>query len=166
MSKKILLAIAALLVLIGYSKLDLSFLGNVLNPARVVDSRVSVAEPSDPELKEKCLDVVKAFKNGSSSRTKDAKRLGDLYVDLATLIELEGDNTVVKTTDEIRGANSLSGTMLRMNIKGDYPDLAQATNGVVVTAIGQDNIVLNAELRKRSAEAFMALAWACYEGSK
>lgn len=166
MSKKVLLAISVLLVLIGILKPDLSALQNVFGPSNVVVNNVNISEPTDPALKEQCRDVVSVFKNAGSSRHKDGKRLGDLYADLATLIELEGENTVVKSTDEIRQANSLSGVMLRMNIKGDYEDLSKETNEVIVAGIGSDNIILNSELRQKATESFRALAWACYEGAK
>lgn len=166
MNKKILLVIAAVLVLVGFFKPDFSSLTNVLKPSSVVVDNTTIVAPTDESLKNKCVAVVDAFKNGGSSRYKDAKRLGDLYVDLATLIELEGDNTVVKTTDEIRQANSLSGLMLRMNIKGEYDNLSVATNDIIVAGIGNDNVVLNADLRKKAVESFRALAWACYQGAK
>lgn len=165
MNKKVLLAIAAALVLVGFFKPDLSNLTNILNPVSVVDT-TTIDAPTDEVLKDKCASVISAFKAAGSSRYKDAKRLGDLYSDLATLIELEGENTVVKTTDEIRQANSLSGIMLRMNIKNEYDNLSAATNGVVVAGIGSDNIILNSELRKKAVDSFKALAWACYEGAK
>lgn len=165
MNKKVLLAIAAALVLVGYFKPDLSNLTNILNPVSVVDT-VPIDAPTDEVLKDKCDTVVNVFKGAGSSRYKDAKRLGDLYSDIAILIELEGEKTVVKTTDEIREANSLAGIMLRMNIKGEYDNLSAATNDVIVAGIGSDNIALNPDLRKKAAESFRALAWACYEGAK
>jgi hypothetical protein len=164
MNKKPLLVLAGILILLGYFKPDLSSINNLITPS-VINNQVVVTEPSDPELRSKCSDVIKALRS-SGSRHKDGRRLGDLCVDLSTLIKLEGDSSVIKTTDEIREANSLAGPMLRMNIKGDYPDLAGATNSVIVVAIGSDNIVLSPELRTKAAEAFEALAWAFYEGSK
>ena len=166
MSKKVLLVISVLLVLIGLLKPDLSALQNIFNPSKVVVNNVDITEPTDPALKEQCRDVIAVFQNAGSSRYKDAKRLGDLYADLANLIELEGENTVVKSTDEIRQANSLSGVMLRMNIKGEYEDLSKETNEVIISGIGSDNIILNGELRQKATESFRALAWACYEGAK
>lgn len=166
MNKKFLLILAGLLVAIGLLKPSIpSSLVNIFKPSAVVVDNQTIDEPSDPVLKEKCADVISALRT-SSSRSKDGPRLGNLYADLATLIELEGENTVVKTTDEIRQANMLSGTMLRMNIKGEYSNLAVATNGVIVAGIGLDNVILNTELRAKAVESFRALAWACYEGAK
>ena len=77
--------------------------------------------PESSELRDKCKLVKDIFEASSSKDKKqDARRLSDLCMDLATLVELDGDQEVVKTTEEIRQANSLSGAMLRMNIKGKY----------------------------------------------
>jgi len=113
-----------------------------------------------------CKPVIDALKNGPSSRTKDAQRLSDLYMDLATLKELDGDNEVVKTTEEIRQANSLTGLMLRLNIKGSYPGLGEASQSFIASQIGDDVVTLDNDLRTKSVNAFKALAWACNEGSK
>ena len=96
----------------------------------------------------------------------NAVRLRDLYLDLAQLITLDGDDLVIKNTEEIRQANSLAGVMLRLDIKGKYTDLASTCNDLIVTAIGDDNINLSPELRTKAVEAFKALAWGCNEGSK
>ena len=101
-----------------------------------------------------------------SGAKSDAKRLRDLYLDLAKLVELDGENEVVKSTEEIRQANSLAGVMLRLDIKGKYPDLAKEAKEVVVAAIGDDQILLSKELRAKAVEGLNALAWACNLGSK
>jgi hypothetical protein len=49
---------------------------------------------------------------------------------------------------------------------GKYPDLAEACNSVVVAGIGDEDIVLDKETRKKAVDTFKALSWACYEGSK
>jgi len=56
--------------------------------------------------------------------------------------------------------------MLHLNIKDKYVDLAESNQALIVDAIGDDNIPLTKELRKKAVDAFMALAWACNEGSK
>ena len=122
--------------------------------------------PSDPVLKEKADLVIKALFSGHGNRKVDAARLSGLYNDLAYLIELDGENEVVKNTDEIRQANAIAGVMARMDMKGKYPNLAKATTGVVVAGIGDENIVLSKELRQKAIDSFRALSWACYEGSK
>jgi hypothetical protein len=87
-------------------------------------------------------------------------------MDLATLIELDGEDEVIRTTEEVRQANSLTGLMLRMNIKDKYKELSKSLNDVIVVGIGEDIIPLDADLRAKAAESFRALAWACSEGAK
>ena len=162
-TRNILLVVAGLLVVYGLTKPNIN---NVIpNPVQPIVVEV-VPAPTDPAIKEAANKVVASLANGSSDRIVDGKRLCGLYWDMATLIELDGNDTVIKTTEEIRQANALSGPMLRMNIKDKYPDLAKNCNSVIVAAIGEDNIILTKELRAKAVEGFKALSWACDEGSK
>ena len=92
MNKKVLLIIGGLLILIGLVKPDLSKLFNldktVNNP-----SVVKLEEPSDANTKKECEDVIKILNSGDS---KDAIRLRDLYLDISKLIELDGEDLVIK----------------------------------------------------------------------
>jgi hypothetical protein len=163
-TKTILIALASLLILVGLIKPDFS---NWVKPESSPSNVVNVVDaPADPVLKEKADLVVKVFLSGQGNRRTDGLRLSGLYHDLATLIELDGENEVVKNTDEIRQANAIAGVMARLDMKGKYPDLAQSTNNVVVAAIGDENAVLSKELRAKAADSFRALSWACREGSK
>ena len=159
------LIIAALLVAIGIFKPDLgSLVIKPNNPAIDVET-ITIPAPTSESLKVKADDVVKALLV-NSDRKGDGQRLGSLYNDLSTLVALDGDDGVIKNTEEVRQANRLAGLMLRLDIKGKYPDLAAATNNLLVGSIGDDIILLNSELRTKTVDAFKALAWACYEGSK
>jgi hypothetical protein len=159
MNTKILLILAAILIAIGLIKPDLSN----LVPSNNVVPGVEIVEPSDASVKKECEDVIKILKNGDK---KDAARLRDLYLDLSTLISLDGENEVIKTTEEIKQANSLAGLMLKLDIKDKYPDLAKEGKEVIVSVIGDDIVPLSPELRKQASEAFVSLAWACNEGAK
>jgi hypothetical protein len=117
-------------------------------------------------LKTKADEVVKILKDGDPDRKTDGKRLASLYVDLATLVALDGDDEVIKNTEEIRQSNRLAGTMLKLDMKNKYPKLAEACRAVIVEAIGDDSVALNKESRIQAAEGFKALAWACLQGSK
>ncbi len=162
MNNKILLVVGIGLLLLGLFKPNLNF--PISNPNN--NTIVVVTPPQEKELKDKCQLVIDALTGGSSDRKKDAVRLSELYMDLATLIELDGEDEVVKTTEEVRQANTLCGAMLRMNIKGKYPGLSGAAQTVIASQIGDDIIPLDASLRQKSAEAFRALSWACNEGGK
>lgn len=163
MNNKILLVIGGLLLLVGLVRPNIVL---PINNKPVNNPIVIITPPADNDLKELCKPVVDAIKSGSSSRQKDAQRLSDLYLDLATLIELDGDNEVVKTTEEIRQANSLTGLMLRLNIKGSYPGLSEASQALLSSQLGDDMVTLDVDLRNKAVDTFRALAWACNEGSK
>lgn len=162
-NNNLVLVIAGLLILVGLTKFDLSGFSILPNRPNVVDV-LELPEPTDPTVKKEADDVVSVLKE--SGAKGDAKRLRDLYLDLAKLVELDGENEVVKSTEEIRQANSLAGVMLRLDIKGKYPDLAKEAKEVVVAAIGDDQILLSKELRVKAVEGLNALAWACNTGSK
>jgi hypothetical protein len=162
MNNKVLLTIGVVLLLLGLVRPNITLPIN--NPNN--NSIVVVTPPQDLALRDKCKLVIDVLNNGPNDRKQDGARLCDLYMDLATLIELDSDKEAVKTTEEIRQANALSGPMLRMNIQGKYPGLSDAAQEVIVNQIGSDIVPLDAELRKKSVEAFRALAWACNEGSK
>lgn len=162
-NNKALLCIAALLIFIGLTQ---SYLPNLL-PGIGRPASIDVLElpaPTDENILKEANDVVGIVK---AKLTKaEARKLRDLYIDIKTLIKLDGEDEVIKTTEEIRQANSLSGVMLRMDMKGKYPELAKELKEVVVAAIGDDYIVLSPDLRLKALDGFDALAWALNEGSK
>jgi hypothetical protein len=160
--KNILLGLAALLIVIGLLKPEFS---NILGPNRPVAVDVlELPEPTDETVKKEADDVVALLKEAGAKN--DARRLRDLYIDLAKLVELDGEDEVIKSTEEIRQTNSLTGVMLRLDIKGKYPNLAKEAKEVVVASIGDDQILLSKELRAKAVEGLNALAWACNQGSK
>lgn len=165
MNKKILLVVAAVLIGLGLFKPNLSNI-SIGNGKVNVDEIVVVTPPSDSKLREVCGPVIDALRGGPSSRSQDGKRLANLYMDIARLVELDGEDMVIKNTDEVRYANGLAGPMLRMDIKGKYPELAKSAQAVIVAGVGDDNVPLDKDLRAKIVESFKALAWACNEGSK
>ena len=162
-SKNLLLIIAIGLIILGLFKPNIESL--IINPKPDTPNVVVIDAPVSESLRSKCETVINILKK-NNDRATDGKRLSGLYKDIATLIELDGENEVIKSTEEIRQANSLAGSMLKLDIKGKYPELAAATKDVVVTAIGDDHVMLNKDLRSKAVEGFMALSWACQEGAK
>lgn len=159
-----LLILAGLLLTIGLFKPV--FINNFFTNKSVVsiDEKEFVA-PTSGELKAKCDDVIKAL-SVNNDRSVDGKKLAKLYNDVATLISLDGEDQVITNTEEIRQANRLSGAMLKLNIKGKYPDLPAAAQALIVQSVGDDQLLLNSDLRTKAVEGFRVLAWACNEGSK
>lgn len=159
MNNKTLLIVAALLITVGLVKpSNFNWRPNVDNKPVSIE----VVKPTNKDLLDSCLDVIKILKGGKS----DAKRLSSLYNDLALLVSLDGEDEVVKTTDEVRQANSLSGVMLRLDMKNKYRGLSSACNNVMISAIGDDSVLLDKSLRNKAVDGFKALAWACNEASK
>lgn len=166
MQNKVLLAIGAVLVLFGLFKPDLNNVFSPSNNIAVVESYV-IDAPSDTVLLEKAREISKILQaSDDSTRKTDSLKLSSLYADIATLVELDGEELIIKDTNAIRQVNSIAGNMLRLDIKDKYPNLAEASKSLVVAAIGDDDVTLNDELRSKSAEAFRALSWAFYQGSK
>jgi hypothetical protein len=163
-NKNLILLIGGLLLVIGLVKPDLSSIGFPNKPVPV--DVLELSAPTDEALKKEAQDVVSVLKEAGPQARADAKRLRDLYLDLAKLVELDDEETVIKSTEEIRQANSLAGVMLRLDIKGKYPNLAKETKEVIVTLVGDDQILLSKELRAKAVEGFNTLAWAFNEGSK
>lgn len=162
-TKTILIVLALCLLYLGITKKD--FIHRVPSTNTVVDNSISPPEPPD-YLKDSANKVVEILKNNPESK-KDAKVMKDLYLDIATLISLDGDkDVVIKTTEEIRQANSLSTLMINLNIKDKYPNYAQSCNSLLVTSIGDDSMLLTTELRKKAIESFQAIAWAWYTAAK
>lgn len=161
MNKNVILVIGILLVLVGLTKPNLSLLSSVPSQMDVMELKA----PDDEKLKKEANDIIVLLKKNPESKN-DFKKLRNLTLDLAKLIELSGEDTVVNNTEEIRQANKIAGPMLKLDIKGKYPELAKENNDVIVAAIGDDNIVLSDDLRVKCVEAFNALAWAYNEVSK
>lgn len=167
MRNKILLVLGILLLIIGILKPDLSiFSNNNAKPNNSIECYV-IDAPADLDLLKEAQDVTKVLLDSSdASRKADSLKLSSLYCDIATLIALDGEDQVIKDTAAIRLANSLSGKMLRLNIKDKYPNLAIESKELIVKAIGDDDVILDTVLRQKAVDAFRALSWAFYEGSK
>lgn len=161
-NKYILLVIGSVLVLVGLLKPNLDWVS--IKPSNV-PAATEVNKPSDPNLLKLAQDLVSCVKDGKVTR-EDSLKLAGLCFDMSTLISLDGSSEVIKSTEEIRQANKLSGMMLRIDMNKKYPDLASKMQALVVGYIGDDIVVLNSDLRSKSSDAFKALAWAFIEGTR
>jgi hypothetical protein len=167
MKEKVALAIGAILILFGLFQPDLgSLIPNIVRPDIVV-TVPTVDAPEDEVLLEKGTVIVDLLRESNASgKREDCLKLSSLYKDMGVLISLDGKEGVIKDTASIREANVLAGKMLKLDIDGKYDGLAEAAGDLVASSIGKDEVVLNDELRAKSVEAFNALSWAFYEGSK
>lgn len=164
MNNKYLLILGGLLIAFGL--LNPNILSSISIPKNTTNTQV-VEAPSDTGLYEKAKAVVNVLeKSSSSTKYNDCMRLSSLYNDMSILISLNDDNPVIKDTTSIREANILVGRMLGLDLKDKYPDLAEAVESVVLYSLGDDEIVLDDTLRAKGVDAFKALSWAFYKGSK
>ena len=162
MKDKVLLGIGLVCILIALIKPDL----NNYIPIRNTNKVNLVLPTINDEAKSQLQNIVESIKNGSGNRYEDGKRLASLYVDIGILISLNAENEVIKSTGDIKQANAIAGLLLQLDIKGKYPNLAKACSEYLISKIGDDDIVLDDNLRSKSTEAFNEIAWACNEGSK
>jgi hypothetical protein len=150
-----------ILLILGVGLLLVGLFGSSFSGLSINTNNLTTFEkPTNAQLIELAQPVTLALDNGGN----DAVILANLYNDLATLISLDQD--VIKNTEEIKTANSLTGYMLKLNMKDKYPNLAESSNKMVISYLGDDNAVLSPELRQKAVEVFKALAWACNEGAK
>ena len=159
MKDKLLLGIGAVLVLLALIKPDV---GGFITP---YDNNV-VVENIDNDSKTLVQPIVDVLRSGPSDRKIDGKKLASLFSDIATLIQLDGEDQVITNTEEVKQANTIAGKMLKLNLKDKYPSLGIECSKYVKNIIGDDNIPLDNDLRNKAVQAFRSLAWACNEGSK
>lgn len=132
-------------------------------PNNKISESLSIKKPND-ELLKLIQPVIESLKNGNSDRKEDGLRLARLYKDMSLLITV--DNSILKTTESIREANVLSAKILQIDMKGKYEGLADAANTLFKKYVSPNSVMLDDELRQKSSEAFLALAWGFLEGSK
>tara|TARA_B100001778_G_scaffold89916_1_gene73294 strand:- start:815 stop:1312 length:498 start_codon:yes stop_codon:yes gene_type:complete len=165
MKNSVILFAGVLLVLFGCFGEQIT--NSVFSPNIPVVEGYVVDAPANKELLDKARVIIDILNDSNDSTTRmDCLKLSSLYSDLATLVELDADDQVVKDTATIKEANGLSGKMLRLDIKDKYPGLAEASKDLVVTSIGEDDVALDKDTRSNAVDAFRALSWAFYEGSK
>jgi len=168
MQNKLVLFVGVVLVLFGIFKPDLSNLSLPVGGSTVCVTSNHVADaPANETLLNKARAITEVLlASDDSTRKSDCIKLSSLYCDIATLIELDKTDLVIADTSTIREVNSVAGKMLRLDIKDKYPNLAELAKDLVVTNIGDDDVILDEELRLKAVEAFRALSWAFWEGSK
>lgn len=165
MNNKLVLIMGLILIVFSYSDINLNDLNLRKNNA---PSAVYVIDPpSDEVLLKDCKNIVNILQESDDSTSrKDYLRLSSLFYDMSVLLELDNEDEVVSSTEDILNANILAGKMLRLNIKGKYPGLAEASEQLLTNQLGEDNVALSEDLRKSAIDSFRGLSWAFYQGSK
>lgn len=164
MNNKVLLVVGLILIVLGLSRYSsVNFPVVNPNPVTVVET-LKVDPPQDKELKTLAENVRDCLKNGDSDRSKDGVRLASMYNDMSILISIDED--IIKNTSAITQANVMTARLLKINLKGKYPGLAEACDTLLMNHVSDKSVVLDENLRQKSVEAFQALAWGCLEGAK
>ena len=162
MTKKqniILLICGALLIGLGLFKPDILS----VTPKNV--NNIVVEQPSTPETKEACNKVIETLLSGPSPK-QDGLDLASLYSDISRLIALDGKNEVIKSTADLSQVNKIAGSLLQLDLKNKYDNLASECQSVIVSVIGDENVPMDKELREKAVTAFKNLAWACKRGAE
>jgi|15BtaG_2_1085339.scaffolds.fasta_scaffold00126_31 hypothetical protein len=154
MNKKTRLIAAFILVLTGlfgeqlvqWAKDNVDFTPNT--PDVVV-----VDEPSDLYQK-----MVKNVVDIDISK-EHSSVLRPFFVEMASVIET--DPGFLKSTGQFREFNIMAGAMnfAGQDIKGIYPDLGEAIDKAVISAIGKENIPLDGDRRERLVKILTAISW-------
>lgn len=166
MQNKALLTLGVILLAFGLFKPTFN-LSTITTTNSITTESYVIDPPSADELLDKAKVIINILEQSDdSTKSTDCLKLSSLYSDMAKLIELDNEDTVIQDTSSIRQANMLAGKMLRLNIKDKYPNLAEAAKDLLVTAIGSDDIILDSNARSKAVDAFRTLSWAFYEGSK
>lgn len=92
---------------------------------------------------------------------EDAEKLSALYSALSDV--LGRDDSIVKTTGQIREAHSRSGRLLfqKTPMKGKHEGLSDAIDEFLVQSLGSDDVILTPDLRSAAVSAFKDLSEAC-----
>tara|TARA_R110000824_G_scaffold396952_2_gene599166 strand:- start:2245 stop:2712 length:468 start_codon:yes stop_codon:yes gene_type:complete len=92
---------------------------------------------------------------------EDAARLSALYLALSDI--LSRDDSIVKTTGQIREAHSRSGRLLfqKTSMRGKYVGLSEAVDEFLIQSLGSDDVILTLDIRSAAVSAFTDLSTAC-----
>lgn len=163
---KVVLILAGALVLIGLFKPDFSNLIPSNRPVAVETETLQT--PVSTDVKTVAEKVTKIFKESTAKDKKvKGQRFKSLMIDLAKLIKLDGEREIVKSTKELRLANSIAGRMSDLDMKGEFTDLAKTCTEVLAASLGgTEDILLTPELREKGGDGFLAIAWAVEQGLK
>lgn len=163
MQNKLLLSIGIGLIVLGlYNSNVIKIPSTNNNQCRAL----SIAEPSDPELRALVEPIIDILKSGSDDRKIDGCRLAELYRDMSILIGLDQEDNIIDNTNTIKNANALSAKLLKINLNNKYPDLANTCDNVIKQYVSENDVSLDEELKTKAANAFLALSWAFLQGSR
>jgi hypothetical protein len=152
----------ALTILVMYSGLALTGVAGIWLVATEGNSNFGDAPVSvSAESLDDSLAVVSDILKDSP---EDARRLSELYKALSDMIERDG--SIVKTTGQVKEANSRAGQLLfqKTGMRGKHEGLAEAVDAVLKKSLGEVDVMLTEDKRRDAVEAFLKLSQACAGG--
>ena len=90
---------------------------------------------------------------------KDANQIRDFFWQLSQVVK--SDPGFIKTTGQFREFNVTAGGLnfAGLALKNKYPNLGEEIDGVIITAMGKENIPLTSEKRNSLSKTLQAIAW-------
>ena len=90
---------------------------------------------------------------------KDANQIRDFFWQLSQVVK--SDPGFIKTTGQFRECNVTAGGLnfAGLALKNKYPNLGEEIDGVIITAMGKENIPLTSEKRNSLSKTLQAIAW-------
>ena len=98
----------------------------------------------------------------------DGQELAMFYMDLADIIERDGEKQTIEDTAKFRLLHVRAGNFMfqKTGMDGRYQNLGQEVNSVLEKQIGLKIVLLDEQKRHDIVEVLEALAWAALEASK
>ena len=146
-----IIAIALLLIGAFFGE---NIVENIQNYIPLVNNeKVEIPTPS---IEYKTL--VQGIKNTTIDK-KDANQIRDFFWQLSQVIK--SDPGFIKTTGQFREFNIVAGGLnfAGLALKNKYPNLGEEIDGVIITAMGKENIPLTSQKRNNLKKILEAIAW-------
>jgi len=146
-----IIAIALLLIGAFFGE---NIVENIQNYIPLVNNeKVEIPTPS---IEYKTL--VESIKNTKIDK-KDANQIRDFFWQLSQVVQ--SDPGFIKTTGQFREFNIVAGGLnfAGPSLKNKYPNLGEEIDGIIITAMGKENIPLTSQKRNSLNKTLQAIAW-------
>lgn len=97
----------------------------------------------------------------SDADKSDKVALARLWRETADVISW--DDSVIKTTADIRRANGAAGRLMHLESKGKYSNLGETLDKATIQVLGNKAVPLDAVSRAKAADLFRGLSWAALQ---
>jgi hypothetical protein len=133
-------------------------MGEIHFPSFGRASATAEAFPDKP-FNSKVLDAVTPVQSIlAKADAEDKLNLARLWREDAQIIQ--GDDSVIQTTADVRRANGIAGKLMTLHLKGKYAGLAAAVDNAFAKVVGMDAKPLDSQTRQDVVSVFNGLSWA------